>query len=181
MTEEEHPHRRFDDRLIKLEAEVAEARAELRAVHTLLEDLRSRIQAPRLGAQISVAAGVVLVLVTLGTMALRPLEQDVAHLKIHDADGHPEAVIRDLHRVFDLVQNEHEEQEHDIEQLRAGQSGLDERITSLEIDLARAHEQLIGARNLTDLKSQDRWTARQHRIYAEGIERRLSNLEQEHD
>lgn len=191
-----------DERILHLETDVSsiraevadakaqskEAMAEIRSMHRALDDIKQRIQAPKIGVQITIAGTIAVVLLSIVTLALAPvyanIERIVSAVSEH-MDGHPESVRGDITRIFQIIQDEHDEQEHDIEQLRAVADGFEKRCDDQDQRIARL-ETTIGERTewvkeFVSLRSADRWTGAQQREYEKRQEHVTEQMLHEHD
>lgn len=173
------------------DAELGSLKAEVHAIHkrldSIAEDIRSSKAAPK-GHVYAVLVAIVTGLVTIGTFALTPVTQNVAEVKArlaaiegHDNDGHPEAVINMI-RSLDQVHTR-ERQVNSASILRF-EDRLDEaeRVLSILNTIAeerteRFHRALDLRDEKIELRSGDRWTGSEQRVYAKSVDLRLKALE----
>lgn len=132
------------------------------------------------------------VLITLGTFALKPVSDNVNEmnrqieaLRAHDADGHPEAVLGIIKR----VDHDHKDDHARMLSRFNVMSDMINDITTRQAELfviadertKRFIRTLEQRDKIAEMRSQDRLTGSEHKLYAQGVDTRLKRLEQDGD
>lgn len=133
---------------------------------------------------------VVSVLITLGTFALKPVSDSVNEvsrqietLRAHDADGHPDAVLRLFERLDYDHKDDHARMLRRFNEMNDMVNKLTTRQAELFVIANERTDRFVRTMEqrdkIAEMRSIDRLTGSEHKLYAQGVENRLKRLEQD--
>lgn len=173
------------------DAELGSIRAEVHAIHKRLDSIVADIRAAKAQPKTHVYAimiATVGALITIGTFALAPVHSTLIELKDrvhaterltagHDADGHPEAVLRLLDRLEQVLTREIQVNSKRLDRDEDRVDTLEVRTAVLETVASERTERFKRALELRDekidMRAGDRWTGSQQQVYSDGLNKRL--------
>ena len=173
------------------DAKLGHLEAEVHAIHKRLDgiaaDIRSQKAQPKTHIY-AVMIGVVGALITIGTFALAPVTENMREMKgrlqsverltaQHDADGHPEAVLRIIDGIDAVHTRERQQNRVRLDRDESRLDGLSVRVSVLENVADERTKRFKRALELRDekleMRAGDRWTGTQQKVYSEGLNSRL--------